>query len=466
MALRPSALDAALGCTLVAHGLVAEALVISYGHNHPVADALAVAAVPAVGLGLWATRWPVARLGAPAAAGLDAPSISRGAAALGRFGAPGLVWIAALASTLAVAVLDPGTFVRASAPRGAFLVLSVAALVVVASYGFDVFGRREETVGSRGPLSTARPVALVGLALGLGVWMLRASPSPAIDVWTVHQQGADALLHGRQVYASGAIDTLDTHSHAREIDTYAYPPLNLVLTAAAYAITRETRWAQLVAIGLGGWLLRATAKRRGWKAPVPDLLMACLLFHPRGLFVLEQAWGEPLALPLLGGFTLAWAAGRPRVAAVMLGLLCALKQHYVLYVPALALLPGIGFTGVAIAVATLVATYLPFVLSAPVGLWNAVIVHHLKNPFRSDSLSLTARLWSAGIVLPSWLGFAASVGSVGALAWTPRKLGPLLLASSLTFLVFYLLGRQAFCNYYYLLGATWLFAGASLAEPG
>ncbi len=437
MAARPAMPGAtAFACALIAHGLVAEALVISYGHNHPVADMLAVAAVPVVGLGLASLRrqGPVAAL-----AGV-------------------LAWVAALASTVAVLVVDPGVFVEASAPRAPFLVLGVAAIGVVASYALDVAGRPVPAW-----LVGARPLVLLGVALGLGAWMLRASPAPDIDVWTVHQQGADALLHGRQVYAPGTIDTPDTHSHARAIDTYAYPPLNLVLTAAAYAVTGETRWAQLVAILVGAVLLRATAQRSGARAPVPDLLMACLLFHPRGLFVLEQAWGEPLALPLLGGFALAALADRRRVAAGMLGLLCALKQHFVLYLPALALVPGIGLAGVAIALATAFATYAPFALAAPVGLWTAVIVHHLRNPFRTDSLSLTARLWSAGVVVPSWVGFAASAGTLGALAWVPRRLGPLLLASSLTFLVFYLLGRQAFCNYYYLLGATWLFAAGALA---
>lgn len=437
---------AAFAWAILAHGLVAAGLVISYGHDQHVADLLVVAAAPVAGLALWGAR----RTG-------GVPS-----------GASAIAWVAALASTFAVAVVDPGTFVEPSAPRVPFVVLCVAAIGVVASYASEVFGAGAVGLEHRGSpwRSSARPAAMVALALGLGAWMLRASPSPAIDVWTVHQQGADALLHGRQAYAPGAIGTPDTFSHARQIDVYAYPPLNLLLTTAAYAVTRETRWAQLVAMLLGAWLVRATAQRRGWRSPVPDLLMACLLFHPRGLFVLEQAWGEPLALPLLGGFALAASAGRPRVAAALLGLLCALKQHLVLYLPALALVPGIGAAGVAIALATLAATYAPFALSEPVRLWNAVIVHHLGNPFRPDSLSLAARLHDAGIALPSWLGFATSIGSLAVLRWTRRALGPLLLASALTFLVFYLLGRQAFCNYYYLLGATWLLAAASLAEPG
>ena len=41
---------------------------------------------------------------------------------------------------------------------------------------------------------------------------------------------------------------------------------------------------------------------------------------------------------------------------------------------------------------------------------------------------------------------------------------PLLLAASVSFTLFYLFGRQAFCNYYYLLDATVLFAAATLTD--
>jgi hypothetical protein len=421
---------------LLAHALIAEALALSFGRNYPPSDVLLLASVPAVGLGLWATR--------------AQRRVSSGVAAV--------VWFAALASTLSVLFLDPGASLPPAVPMGPFWTMSGAAVVVVATFVLDL----RPAAARVGVAPWLRPAAILALAMGLGAWMLRASPAPAIDVWAVHQQGADALLHGRQVYADGAIHTEDTNTHARAIDTYSYPPLNLILTAAAYGVTGETRWAQLVAIFAGGLLLRAVAVRAGWSRPIPDLLMVCLLFHPRGLFVLEQSWGEPLALPLLGGFALAATTGKTTLAAVLLGLLCAAKQHYVLYLPALALVPGIGLRGAAIAVATMVATYAPFAVVAPGGLWDAIVMHHLKNPFRADSLSLAAILWKRGTLLPSWMGFVASLASLGALVWVPRQLGALLLASSLTFLVFYALGRQAFCNYYYLLGATWLFAAAAL----
>jgi hypothetical protein len=67
--------------------------------------------------------------------------------------------------------------------------------------------------------------------------------------------------------------------------------------------------------------------------------------------------------------------------------------------------------------------------------------------------------------LPWWVGFAATAASLAVLRGLPRTFGPLLLAASLQFLLFYVLGRQAFCNYYYLLGQTWLFAAAALVRP-
>src|SRR5277367_4652104 len=143
----------AFGCVIAAHGLVAVALAISYGHNHRVSDVLVCAAAPAVGAGLWATRRP-ARSGP---------------------GEAWIAWVAALASTLATAVLDPGTFVQPGAPQAPFLVMTVAAIGIVASYALDALGPRAPPAPASLPLRLswlprARPAALVVIAFGLGVW--------------------------------------------------------------------------------------------------------------------------------------------------------------------------------------------------------------------------------------------------------------------------------------------------------
>jgi hypothetical protein len=351
-------------------------------------------------------------------------------------------------------VLEPGTSLRAETDLRPFTLLSGVAVLLVGSCLAPASPSSRLTRLLHG----ARTVGLFVLPFALGVQLFAASPSPRIDVWELHQQGARALLSGLPVYG-GALHAVDSHSFARTIDAYAYPPLNLLLTTAAYALTGETRHAQLVCVVLGAFLFWRAARRRVEPGnPLPELLVACLVFHPRALFTLEQAWGEPLALPFLGAFVYFLGEGRRTAAAVALGLLCATKQHFVLYLPFALLLPGVGWRGVALAVGTAVATFVPFLVWSPGGLWTDLVVHHLTNPFRADSLSLTAWFHHQGVRLPGWLGFAGVV-AVWALTLRSRhRPEAVLLGSALAFGVFFFLGRQAFCNYYYQVGATVLAA--------
>jgi hypothetical protein len=351
-------------------------------------------------------------------------------------------------------ILEPGTNLRAETDPRPFTLLSGVAVLLVGSCLAPASSASRLSRLLRG----ARTVGFFVLPFALGLQLFAASPSPPIDVWEIHQQGARALLSGLPVYG-GAMHTLDSHTFARTIDAYAYPPLNLLLTTAAYALTGETRHAQLVCVVLGALLFWRAARRRVEPGdPLPELLVACLVFHPRGLFTLEQAWGEPLALPFLGAFVYFLGEGRRTAAAVALGLLCATKQHFALYLPFALLLPGVGWRGVALAVGTAAATFVPFLVWTPGGLWTDLVMHHVTNPFRADSLSLTAWFDHQGHRLPGWLG-VVGVLAVWALTFRARhRPEAVLLGSALAFGVFFFLGRQAFCNYYYQVGATVLAA--------
>ncbi len=432
---------------ILAHSLLAAALLLSDGIDYGAMGIVGVVCVVlsaiCVGIGL------------------------RGATR-GEMAPPGLVlkltWATAMGSTLAGFVRRPGEFASTLYGSPFYPATTLAAACLVASYAPAVLAR--ETQEQRGSLARLRPLAMGAAALGLGAWMLRASPAPFIDVWMIHAQGAEALLHGRSVYEPGVVSVIDTFTDQRVIDTYMYPPVNALLTTAAYAITHETRWAVLVAVLLTAYLLHRAARLAvGPRSLWPDLLVACLLFHPRGLFVLEHSWGDPLALPFLGGFVVAAMERRRLLAAVSLGLLAASKQHLVLFLPALVLVPGVGLWGLGVALLTLTATYVPFLVTSARGMWEGLIEHHLHNPFRRDSMSVTALFGDAGVFLPAWVGMLATLASFGVLRWIPRRLGPLLLSCALSFLVFYALGRQAFCNYYYALSAVLLFAAVDLGGP-
>jgi hypothetical protein len=372
---------------------------------------------------------------------------------------------------------SPGMHVEGS--EWLYRFLTALTTLLVASYAADLRGEPRHA-----GFVALRRLALFLLALATSVWILRASPNPPIDLFPVHQQTAQAILEGKSIYTPGAIEVLDTNHGTFVIRAYTYLPLSAYLTTAAYALTHDVRWANLMAQLVGGVLLWAVARhvaaRRNSQnaerdARLPpetwaDLVAALFLFHPRGLMVLEKAWTEPLAIPFLGGFALFAVTKRPRAASVCLGLLCAIKQHLVLYVPFLMLVPGVGVPGVALAGLVSLLTMAGYLVRSPMDFYRGAFGNIVSGPFRTDALTLPAELSLLGVVIPTWIGFASALVPLAWLGRVPRDVGVLLLGSCLVFSLFYLCGRQAFLNYYYLLDATALFAlatrGAGPAADG
>ncbi len=220
--------------------------------------------------------------------------------------AAGLAWVVALGSTLVPILLvyyrPPGLYLHTSSDP--FVWMTGLAFALLASYGLDV--RLGRVLTRR--VVVARRAALFVLAAAIGAWMLRASPDPQIDVFPVFNQAAQAILSGKPLYAPGAIAATETLHHVDLIDAFPYFPLSACLTTIAYALTGDFRWMYWLSQLAGGALLWTAAR---WSAPADasprraawaDLLAAAFLFHPRGPFVLEEAWVEPMAVPFLGGF--------------------------------------------------------------------------------------------------------------------------------------------------------------------
>jgi hypothetical protein len=100
-----------------------------------------------------------------------------------------------------------------------------------------------------------------------------------------------------------------------------------------------------------------------------------------------------------------------------------------------------------IILAVLVA--LPFVLWDPRAFWLGVVEFQFHQPFRADSLSISAAIYRAsGWQLPSVVGLLTA-GLVSALVIRRRPVnGPL--AAAAVFLALVLFSKQAFLNYYWL----------------
>jgi hypothetical protein len=324
--------------------------------------------------------------------------------------------------------------------------------------------------------------AIVGVATALRVLLLVASPDPPIDVFTMREDGAAALLQGRNPYETPVRDLMGAERYGYTIENYVYPPATLFPDAVAIQLGGGVRMLSALADLVVCLILIGVARRRLpklWNSPAA-LLTAAPLLYSKGPFVTEQSWTEPLlfvALALWWGLAV---TGRERGAAVAFGYFLALKQYLVFWV--------VAFVGyalgrrrpalVAIPPVVVFATVIPFLV------WNlqAFVDYPIRwmftesFPFRIDSLSLPG-FWyrMTGDVPPGLLAIAAGGVTAALLTWRWWRRGPVLswredviLVGTAATLVAFLVGPQAFANYYYLQTNALVLAivGAGLNSSG
>lgn len=306
----------------------------------------------------------------------------------------------------------------------------------------------------------------------LGLWLLKASPSPIIDVYVFHQGAIEALKQGVSPW-SITFPNIYGHTlwygegfadNARVLAGFPYPPLQLLQAFAAHALAGDYRYGHLAAMTLSGALL---AYARPGRLGVAAAML--LLFTPRGMFVLEQGWTEAVVVFLFAALVFV-ACRVPRALPWTLGLLVAVKQYLPLMLP-LAFLqlggpevkPRLRMLGIAVAVAA--ALTVPFFLWDPNGFLRSVVIWQTKQPFRVEALSYVA--WTAQNgqpVLPLWLNVAVVPVAWALAMWrAPRTPAGLATTSALLFTLFVVFAKQAFCNYYYLVLGTLCCALAAVA---
>lgn len=320
-------------------------------------------------------------------------------------------------------------------------------------------------------------LVLVAAHAALGVWVLRHSPDPAIDVHLFHRYAIDALRSGVNPYAITFPDiykNADFYGPGLSVDGrlqfgFPYFPLSLLVAVPGELFGKDPRFAQLAAMELAA-LLMAFARRDGFG------LVAAALFlsTPRIFFVLEQSWTEPFVVFGLSAVTFA-ACRRPGAVPWLFGAFVALKQYMVFALPAAALLVGAPIAWrrvlllLAKAAALGAAITLPFFFWNPAAFWKSVVTLQFHQPFRPDALSALAWWFSLGHEPPSSaIPFTvAALTSCLAIWRLPRTAAGFSAAIAITFFAFFGFNKQAFCNYYFfVVGALFVTVAAWQApEP-
>ena len=339
----------------------------------------------------------------------------------------------------------------AVAPLAAERPASSVTLVPLAMFGLGL-----TYLAPSGPvLAAVRFAAIVALGAVLGAQVIHASPDPPIDVFALQRDGADALLAGRNPYASVAVtDTNPWLAQPRTVP-YTYPPVQLAMTTLARAVAGDVRWAMVAALIVAAIAARQAARRIAPEAPPlqHDAPALVVLGGPLTAFVIEQAWVDPVSLGLLALGLWAVAARRAGLAAIVLGVACASKQPLALLVPLLALVPGFTRRHVAIALAAGGATVLPFVIWDPAAFWRGAVHYFVALPVRSDALTLSNLIRRRFGWAPGELAGLAAGGVAVAALWRrlPRADASFALLAGLVLCSLFLFGRLAFANYYFFL---------------
>ncbi|MFT3784537.1 MAG: hypothetical protein QM770_00035 [Tepidisphaeraceae bacterium] len=302
--------------------------------------------------------------------------------------------------------------------------------------------------------------------LVLGAATVRAMPLPGIDVWHFQQQSAQSLLQGENPYTARYKDVYPGSTIAYGpgvvVDGYLtysfpYPPLSVLMVAPG-RLFGDVRWAHVVALGLAGWMLASSLRGR-----LGAIVATMILFQPRVFLLIQTAWTESLLILMLVA-TVSAMLRRSTHSWVATGLMLAVKQYTVIWLPLLWVWTGWKSTLKALAVAAIVT--LPFLLWGPTSFVRSVAVWQLIQPFRPDALSYPA-LWFAktNIQPPVILAFIAMAMGLGFGVWkSPRTLGGLLAAMTVTMLLFVAFNKQAFCNYYALIAALAAMSGGVLLD--
>ncbi len=393
---------------------------------------------------------------------------------------PTIIRIEALGEELAILILGGGLALQISQllirPPGIYLQLTDST-----AYTPFFMGLACAAVLAGAGLSKAAwlghmrfPLVLVVHFL-LGIWLIKASPNPFIDVYIFQRDASRALLHATNPYAMSFPNIYGDTSRfygaglsvgGRLTFGFPYPPLSLLLALPGHVFGGDLRYSQLAAITLTGALIAYSRPSR-----LSMTAAAIFLFTPRVFFMLEQAWTEPFVTLLLAA-TVFSACRIPKTLPLVLGLLFVVKQYLLFAGPAIVLLVSRPLRLTDLWRLIWKAALVGSVVTVPLALWDvsafvwSVVSLQFYQPFRLDGHGFFAWLARRGGPQLSVTATLAvtSLAATFALWRSVRSPAGFAATVALIYFAFFAFNKQSSVNYYFfVLGA--LCCAIAAAQP-
>lgn len=308
----------------------------------------------------------------------------------------------------------------------------------------------------------AAKLCLIVCAISLFVMRIEgvlATPEPQIDVFVTNSLACEHFLAGRNPYAQTYPDIYEGTKDYQP--GFFYWPAYLYVAAPFYALG-DIRLAVVAGDLLTAFFLVVLLKRAGLKGDSVWLAPLAWLACPVSLLVLELGWIDPILVVGSAALAAALACRRMILVGVAIGFLAATKQYGAL--AGIVTLSwvwanerqrfGQALTAAACTFAALVG---PFLIVDWRSFYDSTIAVYVTAAMRLDALSLL--VWAKrtlGISINSGVLVAVYLGLIVAACW---RLGHRITVlrdwagvMAFTYGAIFLLGKLAFCNYYYFAG--------------
>jgi len=375
----------------------------------------------------------------------------------------GVVWIG-LAALLWVGYNDAGLVMYAQRPWAIGRAAQLAMVALLGSYlPWMVTGRRESRA-----TRAVRFALLAACVVAAGIDVLKVSPTPAIDVWTIQTKGAEAFSHGLNPYRVAWVPNTAPGVMGDKVP-YVYPPMQMMLSWVGWKLLGDVRYTMMAAIVGGGAAMRYVTRRGGPGLPalVEDAPALFVWFTPKLFFVLEQSWTDPVPMGLIAVAAAAHVARRRWLVPVVFGVAFACKQTMVFLVPMAALMLGFDRGQWIVLAVSGLASVVPYAAWDFAALKFGNIDFERMLPPRGDGLTL--KNWAQralGWDLPAELGLLfAAVTCVVSLVRLRGKLSWFVLSAATLYALFFAFNKWAFANYYFVVAYLAALAAAASFHP-
>lgn len=305
--------------------------------------------------------------------------------------------------------------------------------------------------------STGRVAAGTLATAAAGYALVILGSRPIIDVWALLQGAGRALRAGQNPY-----EIVFPAAPPGQVDhCFTYLPGTALLGGPGVWLGGDARWAELALLVTAGALVAWQVRSRGGARLG---LAAFVVVVPGSVYVVQQAWTEPMLLAALAATAVLADRGRLSWAAVAFGVALATKQHVLLIAPLLLMLApswAARLRACLVAVAVAAALTLPFLLANPARFTECTAEFFLTAEAPRTSLSLWLHL-PEPVRLPLLLA-ALAAGYLIAWRCCPRTGGGFLVACAAVFTTVGVLNKQTFLNQWWLVTAL-VVAGLALSR--